>query len=53
VSLGDLFGAWGWVGTATLAYAAQDNAIDFYDTRRSLVSIGISRQFQQPIVSPA
>lgn len=43
--LSDLFGARGWIGNATLAYAREDNAIDFYDTTASFVSLGVIRRF--------
>jgi hypothetical protein len=39
------FGASGWVGSATLAYAHDDNSIDFYDTTASYVNFGLIRRF--------
>lgn len=43
--LSDLFGARGWIGNATLAYAREDNAIDFYDTTASYLNLGLIRRF--------
>ena len=41
----DPFGLKNWIGNATLAYADEDNAIDFYDTTATYVNIGLIRRF--------
>ena len=43
--LNDPFGAKKWVDNLTLAYAEEDNSIDFYDTTVSMVNIGMIRRF--------
>ena len=39
------FGASGWIANATLGYANQANAIDFYDTSLSLLRVGMLYRF--------
>ncbi len=39
------FGASGWLGNATLAYAREDTAIDFYDTNAAYLNLGMIRRF--------
>jgi len=39
------FGAKGWFGNATLAYAREDTAIDFYDTTAAYLNLGMIRRF--------
>ena len=39
------FGAKGWIANTTLAFAREDNEIDFYDTNLSLISLGMLRRF--------
>ena len=43
--LSNPFGAKNWVGNFTLAYAEEDNRIDFYDTSVSMINLGMIRQF--------
>jgi hypothetical protein len=43
--LNDPFGATGWIANLAVAYAEEDNAIDFYDTTVSLISIGMLHRF--------
>ena len=43
--LSDPFGIKDWIGNATLAYAREDNAIDFYDTETAYASVGLIRRF--------
>ena len=41
----DPFGIKDWTGNATLAYADEDNAVDFYDTTAAYLNIGLIRRF--------
>jgi hypothetical protein len=43
--LSDIFGFKGWLGNATLAYADEDNEIDFYDTTATYANVGLIRRF--------
>ena len=43
--LKDPLGATGWIGNLAVAYAEEANAIDFYDTTISLISIGMLHRF--------
>ena len=43
--LNDPFGAKNWVGNLTMAYAEEDNSIDFYDTTASMINLGMIRRF--------
>jgi hypothetical protein len=43
--LNDPFGAKNWVGNLTMAYAEEDNSIDFYDTTVSMINLGMIRRF--------
>jgi hypothetical protein len=43
--LNDPFGAKNWVGNLTLAYAEEDNSIDFYDTTVAMINLGMIRRF--------
>jgi hypothetical protein len=43
--LNDPFGAKNWVGNLTLAYAEEENSIDFYDTTVSMINLGMIRRF--------